>query len=71
MKFGRKILKSWREISRIERIEREKQNYKQKMWSKVNTWLTDLDGTSGIEQVNRTPSTLSTKVYDLADNENS
>ena len=41
------------------------------MWSKVNTWLTDLDGTSGIEQVNRTPSTLSTKVYDLADNENS
>lgn len=44
MRSGRRILKAWREATRLERIEREKNNYKQKMWSKVNSWLTDLDG---------------------------
>jgi hypothetical protein len=44
MRFGRRILKAWRAATRLESIEREKNNYKQKMWSKVNSWLTDLDG---------------------------
>lgn len=44
MRFGKRILKAWREATRLERIEREKNNYKQKMWSKVNSWLIDLDG---------------------------
>lgn len=33
--------------------EREKNEYKQKMWSKVNTWLHDLDTTG---DVNKQPS---------------
>lgn len=35
--------------------EREKNEYKQKMWSKVNTWLHDLD-TTGAANVNKQPS---------------
>ncbi len=65
-------MKAWREISRLERIDREKQDYKQKMWSKVNSWLTDLDGgskSSGLEHAERTPATLSSLGHDPVDNE--
>ena len=42
-KIGRKILYELRSQTKLMRLEREKQDYKQKMWSKVNTWLHDLD----------------------------
>ena len=71
MRFGKRILKAWRLATKEERIEREKQDYKQKMWSKVNSWLTDLDGRSGMPPATlyRTPATLSTIGHDQADNE--
>lgn len=43
MKTGKRIIKALREVTKDERVEREKQAYKEKMWSKVNTWLSDYD----------------------------
>ena len=37
------------------------------MWSKVNTWLSDIDGSLG--QIDRTPATLSTIGQDMPENE--
>ena len=43
MKMGRRVLRAMREVTREERIEAEKECYKQRMWSKVSTWLADYD----------------------------
>jgi hypothetical protein len=67
MRFGKRIVKAWRDITRLERVEREKQQYKQKMWSKVNTWLYDLDGPTKSPR-DHTPATLSTLGQDANDN---
>lgn len=44
---GRSILRAMAQVTKEERIEREKAAYKQKMWSKVNTWLADIDHKAG------------------------
>jgi len=41
--MGRRVLQAMREVTKQERIENEKEQYKQKMWSKVNSWLADYD----------------------------
>ena len=30
-----------------QRVEKEKDKFKQAMWSKVNSWLTEIDGRAG------------------------
>ncbi len=43
------------------RVEREKSEYKQRMWSKVNNWLADIDGGGAAgNHHSATPATLST-----------
>jgi len=41
------------------------------MWSKVNTWLSDIDGVNPASRgpIDRTPATLSTIGNDLPDND--
>ena len=43
MKMGRRVLAAMREVTREERVESEKELYKQRMWSKVSSWLADYD----------------------------
>lgn len=47
-KVGRKVFKELRTQVKEMKLEREKNEYKQKMWSKVNTWLHDLDTTGAV-----------------------
>ena len=47
-KVGRKVFRELRTQVKEMKLEREKNEYKQKMWSKVNTWLHDLDTTGGV-----------------------
>jgi hypothetical protein len=58
-RLGRAVVKAWREETKVMRIEREKSEYKQKMWSKVNNWLADIDGNHHGAAAT-TPATLST-----------
>ena len=55
-KVGRKVFKELRSQVREMKQEREKNEYKQKMWSKVNTWLHDLDTTGASGNVSKEPS---------------
>jgi hypothetical protein len=43
MKIGRPIIRALHSNSKESRVEKEKKAYKDQMWSKVNTWLHDLD----------------------------
>jgi hypothetical protein len=37
------VFHSWCTVSKQERVEREKEAFKSKMFSKVNSWLADFD----------------------------
>jgi hypothetical protein len=41
--LGKKILQKWREVKEDEIKEREREKFKNRMWSKVNTWLDEID----------------------------
>ena len=43
MRLGRRVFKDFKLAIKNEIFEREKLAYKQRMWSKVNNWLQDLD----------------------------
>lgn len=43
MKMGKRVLAAMRQVTREERVESEKELYKQRMWSKVSSWLADYD----------------------------
>lgn len=43
IKLGRKVFEALNDYAQDEKIDREKNMYKDKMWSKVNQWLTDFD----------------------------
>ena len=43
MRVGKPILRALYSNAAEARVEREKKAYKDKMWSKVNSWLTDFD----------------------------
>ena len=42
-KIGKVILRTLKDNAVEEKIEREKKQYKDQMWNKVNKWLVDLD----------------------------
>jgi hypothetical protein len=40
---GPQVINSWKKYVQLNRNEKEKQRFKNDIWSKVNGWLTELD----------------------------
>lgn len=50
MHIGKKVFQSLAEVSKQERVEREKEAFKSRMFSKVNTWLADFDSKATLSE---------------------
>lgn len=48
MRIGKQIIQAMKEFGKEVRVEKDKKAYKDKMWTKVNSWLTDFDKKSNL-----------------------
>eukprot|EP00347_Sterkiella_histriomuscorum_P024200 403331963 len=69
-RVGKQIIQAIKEYGKEVRVEKEKKAYKDKMWGKVNSWLTDFDKKSNLLLNDIDPSLIDKYAKRQPDSEN-